>query len=524
MRTALFLLLLLAVAAIPGSLVPQTSADPNGVAQYKIDHPDLYPLLKNLQVFDTYTSVWFSAIYLLLFISLIGCVIPRTKHHLDALRAKPPRTPARLIRMAGFQSAVIRPATSLAEVIESARRLLKSSGYRVVTFEKGGEASVSAERGYLRETGNLVFHIALLGVLLAVGVGGGFGFTGQRVVTTGQTFVNTLVNYDSFNPGRFVNTGSLTPYSVTLNGLAVTYEETNTNAIGQPLDYTASVTTKNADGEAQKRTIRVNEPLEIGGTNIYLLGNGYAPKITVRNPAGKIVFQDSVPFLPQDANLTSLGVVKIPDGLKKQLGMIGFFYPTAHELSTGALASTYPGLKDPVLTLQVFSGDLGINKGSAVSVYTLDTDKLTKLNGPGTDVKAIQLKPGASQQLPGDLGTVTLDSVERFASFDVHHDPTQTWVLLFSILILAGLLTSLFVPRRRMWVKAIRQPDGALRVEYAGLARGDDPGLDAAVDALAGKHQALVNAMAADSSNPPGSPPATPSPATSSPSVPSTEA
>jgi cytochrome c biogenesis protein len=107
MRTALFLLLLLAVAAVPGSLVPQTSADPNGVAQYKIDHPELYPILKNLQVFDTYTSVWFSAIYLLLFISLVGCVIPRTKHHLDALRAKPPRTPARLNRMGGFRAVMV---------------------------------------------------------------------------------------------------------------------------------------------------------------------------------------------------------------------------------------------------------------------------------------------------------------------------------------------------------------------------------------------------------------------------------
>ncbi|HEY5223140.1 MAG TPA: cytochrome c biogenesis protein ResB [Microbacteriaceae bacterium] len=496
MRTALFLLLLLAVAAIPGSLVPQTSADPNGVAQYKIDHPELYPILKNLQVFDTYTSVWFSAIYLLLFISLIGCVIPRTKHHLDALRAKPPRTPVRLNRMGGFQTTTMTSALSLDDVIEKARRILKSSGYRVVTFEKDGEASVSAERGYLRETGNLVFHIALLGVLLAVGVGGGFGFTGQRVVTTGQTFVNTLVNYDSFNPGRFVNTEALTPYSVTLNSLDVTYEESNPNALGLPLDYTAHVTTKNADGATAQRTIKVNEPLGIGGTNIYLLGNGYAPKITVRNPAGDIVFQDAVPFLPQDTNLTSLGVVKVPDGLKKQLGMIGFFYPTAQKLSTGALASSYPALRKPVLTLQVFSGDLGINEGGAVSVYTLDTDKLTKLNGPGTKQAAIELSPGATEQLPGGLGTVTLDSVERFASFDVHHDPTQTWVLVFAILILGGLLTSLFVPRRRMWVKALSQPDGELRIEYAGLARGDDPGLDAAVDALATKHRELISTHA----------------------------
>lgn len=75
MRTALLLLLMLAVAAVPGSLVPQRSSDPNGVVQYRVDHPDLYPVVDALQGFDVFTSVWFSSIYLLLFVSLIGCVL-----------------------------------------------------------------------------------------------------------------------------------------------------------------------------------------------------------------------------------------------------------------------------------------------------------------------------------------------------------------------------------------------------------------------------------------------------------------
>ncbi|WP_240658792.1 cytochrome c biogenesis protein ResB, partial [Microbacterium sp. CPCC 204701] len=86
MRTALVLLLLLAIAAVPGSLVPQRSADPNGVTQYFQDNPDLAPVLDNLSMFDVYTSPWFSAIYILLFVSLVGCIIPRTRHHYKALR------------------------------------------------------------------------------------------------------------------------------------------------------------------------------------------------------------------------------------------------------------------------------------------------------------------------------------------------------------------------------------------------------------------------------------------------------
>ena len=541
MRTALLLLLLLAIAAVPGSLVPQRSSDPNGVTQYFADNPDLAPVLDSFQLFDVYTSAWFSAVYLLLFVSLIGCVIPRTKHHFDALRARPPRTPARLSRLAGYTerplaglempqsgsstgSATDAASTGSAAdaAIERAAAELKRAGYRVERYDVGGEASVSAERGYLRETGNLVFHTALLGVLVAVGIGGGFGFSGQRVVVEGQSFVNTLAAYDSFNPGRFFDDTNLDPYRLTLEDLDAVYETRNQEAIGQPIDFTAQVSVQGKGAEAAPGVVKVNEPLRVHGTDVYLLGNGYAPTITVRDPDGEVVFTDAVPFLPQDANLTSIGVVKVPDGLAEQLGMVGFLYPTQTALPSGAYTSSYPDLVYPVLTLNVYQGDLGIDRGEPTSVYTLDPSSMEQLTGGSTGVDSIELMPGETVDLPNGLGTITFEdvspdagapvspdadapvspdadapdaaerdysqSVARFASFDIHDDPSQGWVLAFAILIVAGLLVSLFVPRRRMWVKAARRPDGSIVLEYAGLARGEDPGLEDAVAAFADKH------------------------------------
>ncbi len=491
MRTALFLLLLLAFAAIPGSLVPQRSSDPNGVTQFRADNPDLYPVLDKLQVFDTYSSVWFSSIYLLLFISLIGCVVPRAKHHFDALRQAPPKTPARLSRLAGYTTRTT--TADPVDAIRQARALLKRQRYRTVLVDDasaaGGVLSVSAERGYLRETGNLVFHSALVGILITVGIGGGFGYSGQKVLVEGQSFVNTLSTFDSFNPGRFFDDSSLTPYRVKLNALHVQYEQQNPNAIGQPLDFTADVTADVPGGQPQEREVKVNDPLAIGGTDMYLLGNGYAPHVTVRDPAGTVVYSADVPFLPQDAKLTSLGVVKVPDGLREQVGMLGFFYPT-QGAEKAPFFSSYPDLDNPLLTLNVYTGDLGIDGGVPTSVYTLDTGNLTQLTGGKTRVQSIELAPGQTMDLPDGLGSVSLDSVPRFVSFDVHHDPTQRWVLLFAILVLGGLLTSLFVPRRRVWVKAVPQADGSTTLEYAGLARGEDPTLEAAVAALADKHVA----------------------------------
>lgn len=510
MRTALFLLLLLAIAAVPGSLVPQRSSDPNGVAQYFTDNPDLAPVLDKVQAFDVYSSAWFSAIYLLLFVSLIGCVVPRTKHHLAALRAKPPKTPARLARLAGFTTRDAAEGTDAQAAIVEARTLLKSSGYRVASFDNatGGnrEFSVSAERGYLRETGNLVFHSALVGVLITVGFGSGFGFAGQRVLVEGQAFVNTISAYDSFNPGRFFDDASLDPYKLALDDFTVKYETKNLKAYGQPLDFGAHVTVTHRGEKPETGEVKVNGPLRTGGTDIYLLGNGYAPTITVKDPNGNVVFTDSIPFLPQDANLTSLGIVKVPDGLAKQLGMVGFFYPTQATAASGAYYSTYPDLEFPLLTLNVYTGDLGLNAGVPTSVYALDTDKMTQLTGGTTGQESLELKPGESQQLPNGLGSVTFEnadptaaagdfsgSVLRFASFDIHHDPTQGWVLLFAVLVLLGLLTSLFVPRRRVWVKAVERADGTVRFEYAGLARGEDPALEDAVSALADRHSAALS-------------------------------
>lgn len=488
MRTALFLLMLLALAAIPGSLVPQRTADPNGVVQYKADHATLYPILDKLQVFDTYTSVWFSAIYLLLFVSLIGCIIPRTKHHWQALRTRPPKTPVRLTRLAGYQRvAADGTDASPEQAVTRAMALLKRSGYRVERF---GD-SVSAERGYLRETGNLVFHAALVGVLLAVGVGGGFGYTGQRLLVEGQTFSNVLGSYDSFNPGRWFQQTDLKGYNLTLDKFVTKYEERNLDALGQALDYSATVTTKERGGTAKITRLGVNDPVSIGGTNVYLLGNGYAMSVTVRDGEGNVAFKDTVPFLPEDANYTSTGVIKVPDAVPDQLGMVGFFYPTASKLSTGAYASAYPDDQNPLLTLQVYTGDLGLDDGVPQSVYTLDTSGLKQIAGRQSSTASVELKPGQTKKLPGDAGSITFDGVKRYVSLDVHHDPSQLWVGGFAVLSVLGLLTSLFVPRRRVWVKVVPRTGagaGEYDLEYAGLARGEDPNLERAVADLAKRH------------------------------------
>ena len=99
MRTALILLFLLALASLPGALLPQWSLNSAKTAQYIIDHPTLGPLLDRLGFFEVFGSPWYAAIYLLLFTSLVGCLLPRTLEFVGQLRMDPVATPRNLGRL-----------------------------------------------------------------------------------------------------------------------------------------------------------------------------------------------------------------------------------------------------------------------------------------------------------------------------------------------------------------------------------------------------------------------------------------
>ncbi|WP_425456041.1 cytochrome c biogenesis protein ResB [Arthrobacter echini] len=489
MRTALQLLLLLAVAAVPGSLFPQRPANPAVVTQYLKDNPDTGPWLDRFQLFDVFSSVWFSAIYLLLFTSLVGCVIPRTRAHLKSLKAPPPRTPRNLSRLPqhGYLTLHSNPSEKTSEAptpgdaIADAALLLKKSGYRVNTRDMDtSQPSVGAERGFTKEAGNLLFHTALIGVLVSVAVGGMFGYRGQKLIVEGEGFTNSLIGYDSFAPGTNFDENSLTPFALTLKDFDVVFNRDEPATYGQPLDFTAAMTVQENPAAAPvDQTLKVNSPIGIGGANIYLVGNGYAPLITVRDGEGNIAFSGPVPSQPTDTAYTSTVVIKAPDAQPEQLGFVGFFLPTAVVDSTGLAFGSDPDPFNPQLNLNSYYGDLGLDDGTPVSVYQLDTTDLTQLNGRDNPAGGIVLGAEQTYDLPDGKGSITFDGLKRFIALDITYDPGKIGALVFSTLALTGLILSLVTARRRAWITAHTNPDGTTELEYGFLARGEDHGLKA---------------------------------------------
>ncbi|MQA03880.1 MAG: cytochrome c biogenesis protein ResB [Streptosporangiales bacterium] len=482
MRTALVLLFLLALAAIPGSLVPQRTVSPSQVAQYFADHPDLAPVLDKLSAFDVFSAPWFAAIYLLLFVSLVGCIVPRSRAHLRQMRARPPAAPRNLGRLPHADR--VETDATPAEATAVARAVLRARRFRVDVCV-GERPSVAAEKGYLRETGNLLFHLALLLVLVAIAVGALFGYRGNVLVTEGDGFANATIAYDDMQKGKLFQDNRMTPFTLTLEKFRASYVARGEDR-GTPERFDAYVKYRERpDGPASRYDLRVNAPLEIDDTKVYLLGHGYSPQFTVRDDNGRVVFTGAVPFVPQDnQTFVSEGVVKAVSA-SPQLGLQMFFLPTFTVTKQGP-TSAFPAPLDPVVLMIAYEGDLGIDDGTPQSIFALDTSNMTQVRLPQ---RSQLMRPGQTAKLPGGRGSVEFTGLKEYAALQVNHDPGKGLALASTSVAIGALLLSLFIRRRRVWVRATANEAGGSVVEVGGLTRSEGAGGFAAeftdlVDAL----------------------------------------
>jgi cytochrome c biogenesis protein len=467
MRTALILLFLLALAAVPGSILPQRSLNPDKTRKYIASHGAWGQFLDRIDMFDVFGSVWFAAIYLLLFVSLVGCLVPRIRVHARGVARKPLPAPRNLDRLP--ESGRFEVTESADEYAAAARRSLGRRWRITRRVESSGAVTLSAEKGYSRESANLLFHVALLAGLILVALGQLYKYQGNIVVKRGDGFCNEVAMYDSWKPGRLVadHTASLAPFCVDkLNSFNATYTKT-----GEPSMFSARVTYQpDANDPATKHaTIRVNHPLRLKGDRVYLISHGFAPKLTIRMPDGS-TWTGAEAFVPTDATtLLSEGAFKAQGkpGADQDVGISGIFAPTPAPSQNG-LTSVSPKVHDPVLDMFVYVGDLGYN-GTPQSVYSLDTAKMTKI---GT----ASLHVGASKTFSHGV-TVKFDGWVPTASIQVSHDPTQGYLLIVVVAMVLGLIGSLGVRRRRLWLR-ITPAEGLAGgsptvVNVGGLARSD---------------------------------------------------
>ncbi len=510
MRTALILLFLLAFAAIPGALLPQRSLSESKVDEYLANNGTMAEIFDKLQLFDVFSSVWFTAIYVLLFASLVGCIIPRTIEHWKAMRTPPARAPKNLGRLPMNDDGVVDKPLDEVKTDVSSRLKRWHLTETPAAEDRAGALSFSAERGFFREFGNLVFHLGLVALLITIAAGKLLYYEGQIILITdtgteiqdeavqgavNTPFCNTApANFDSLRPGLLFDGTGLNPFCVQVEDFVADYLPN-----GQAEMFTSNIrwadedTMREPTEEWNEQTLRVNHPLRVAGDRVYLQGHGFAPAMRVTWPNGESR-TSIVQFRPDDPTFfLSSGAMRFdpPAGMypdlyerrQNQIAIEGLFAPTAEFAgeSGALLTSVYPAMNDPAVAVDVYRGDAGLDTGRSQQLFSLDRDLMH--SGQLEKIDRVNLKEGEDVTL--DDGTkIEFLGAKEFVNLQVSHDPTQVWVLWSSIAMLAGLVVSLAVKRRRLWVRLHPVSDTATRVEFGGLARTDRAGWGDEFDAF----------------------------------------
>jgi cytochrome c biogenesis protein len=443
MRTALILLLMLAAGASLGSLVPQRPINPATVQQWITRNRGWAPIAEKLGLFDVFGSWWFMAIYGLLLVSLVGCIVPRWRAFYRTLRARP-HTASTLSLQPQYRSGTV--ALSPDDALSGAARVLRSKRFRLVR----ADGTITGEKGRLREGGSLMFHTAFLLLLLGMSIGKLFGFTGQVAVVEGERFTDTHIDYDSITEGRFFNE-HFRGFQIVLDNFDVQWYPD-----GVPKTFKSSIRLFDQGRLIKSPTIQVNHPLTYRGVRIYQISWGWAPVIKVTQH-GKVLYEGPTIFLPREGVFQ--GVAKVPETTPFQMGLDMVFFPDLQRDVRGNLINGSPQALRPVIFFQQYLGDLGL--ASAQNVYELDK---TRLAPAKTDAVLL----GATAALPDGIA-VSFTGLKQYSVFELASNPGAPILLLAAVLILVGLIPALYSSRRRIWVR-VAPHNGVARLEIAGQA------------------------------------------------------
>ena len=510
MRTALILLFILALASVPGALLPQRQVSSSLVNDYLRANPTMGPIYDRLQLFDVFSSTWFVAIVMLLMISLIGCIIPRSIDHWRAYNAKPTRAPRYLTRMPMHVEGEVEGDREVVDKrVHSVLKRWHTASYEP-DEDRAGVYSISAERGYTRELMNLIFHIGIVAMILTFVAGRMVFYEGQVIVVTNseaesavpveqsRVFCNTSpANFDVFRAGPLFDGTGLTPFCFESQNFKAKYlNNGQANEFISDVTYTDDV--NRPQNEWKHASLQVNSPLRINGDRIYLQGHGFAPQVTITWPNGETRTQ-MVQFRPTDVTtFLSSGVMRFdpPAGMypdlaerrENQIAIEGNFAPTADWTGPNGdqLQSAFPTMDDPAISVDVYVGDAGLDTGRPQNIFTLDQALVAE--GLLQKVTRVQLTPGSEATVDTGDGEVKVrfDGAAEYANYQISRDPTQVWALVATTIMLLALAGSLAIKRRRIWVR-LRPADtpGHTLVEIAGLARTDRAGWGREFDEIA---------------------------------------
>ncbi len=360
---------------------------------------DVVNVLERLQLFQVFSSTWFSVALLVLVTSIVVCTLDRTprlwRQSAEVRVAQPdaffdPRLPDRAL-VAGLQA-------------DQVRDVLRQNRFRVREVTTEDAHYLYGDRHQYTKMATLLTHLGLILFLVAAAVTSLWGDEQGLVVAEGESLTVQPIG----TPGLLLvrNLGFEAPGFET----------------GSPTDFTTDLAVFRDGQEIARKTIRVNDPLGIAGYTFHQNGFGPAPDLVLRDTDGGILWSGPVPLTEQAAGFP-YGILSVPG---RDVGL--------------------------QLLLQRAADGRGIVLVLPYRIVGTQPDGSPAVE----ELVPLALASGESGTAPGIDFSVELRAFSDFTLLIAKNDPGQGFVWTAAIVLLTGLAITFYLPRRRLWTRLSR--------------------------------------------------------------------
>ena len=418
LRLTIGLLIVLAVASIFGTVIPQNASPEEYLRVYKAT---TYKILHILGFLDMYRSWWFVFLLSLLSLNLIACSASRFRLTLRLLSQSRER-----LEEADWKSLSPKKSLSLkglpAAWVSAVQDMLASRFGAPKILEDGGTAHVFAEKGRLSRFGVYFVHLGVLVILGGALIGLFYGFRGNINLVEGETASRVTLRKGGQIP--------LPGFNLKLEQFTVSFYST-----GAPKEFKSAVTLREEGQTVLSESIRVNHPLSYKGLSFYQSSYGVAGV-------------EKAVLVIQEKNSGKEHLVEAQLGVKTEL-------PGSHY----------------AFVITRFVPDIQ-GLGPAFQVMSLEPDR------PHETFFVLQNHPEMEERRPGSYRFRIREIVPRYYSgLQVTKDPGVPLVWTGCVFMVVGFYLTFFLSHRRLWVRLSPQGENTL-LEFAGFSHRNRIGFE----------------------------------------------
>ncbi len=427
LKLTITLLVIVIIAATIGTLIPQNEDMLVYINQYG---PAMAELFRQLGFYDIYKANWFTFILTMLCISTTVCTVHRYRMLRRSL-GKPIVIMKDEFYNQSEYRAEERFKVGAQETLEQFKKSLQKFHFNTVRQEKdesSGTIYLYGQKGVLNRWGNLIAHIAVVTIFVG-------GLIGKTVWPW---------SYDDTLPVVEGQTISIPHSNFQLR--LDKFEERYYPGTQDPSDFRSNVTVIQDGKEIRRELIQVNHPMNHQG---YLFYQNSRQKSGTIN-GFKLAINDGKTFEPITTWEGKVGDTYSVPGTGKQITVTRFIPDFGMDENMQPTSRS----NDP--------------NNPAIEIYETTNGQTT---GHGWVFANISLKDlPMKQNISFDYAITSLDQA-WISVFQVVKDPGLPVVYVGFVLIIFGLITTLWLEYKRIWIRIIPQKNKVLVQSFAASNR-----------------------------------------------------